>query len=66
MLGTVTFFNVAKGVGFIKPDGAHKDVFVHVNSVKPAGIFSLSEGRRVSFDIQADARGTKAVNVKSE
>lgn len=63
-LGTVKFFNSAKGFGFISPDGGGKDVFVHVSAVEQAGLRSLTEGQRVSFDTQPDARGAKAVNLK--
>jgi CspA family cold shock protein len=63
-IGTVKFFNGQKGFGFISPDGGAKDVFVHVSAVEAAGMRSLSEGQKVSFDIQPDARGPKAVNLK--
>ena len=63
-IGTVKFFNTQKGFGFIAPDGGAKDVFVHVSAVEAAGIRALNEGQRVSFDIQPDARGSKAVNLK--
>ena len=62
--GTVKFFNSAKGFGFISPEGGNKDVFVHVSAVEAAGISSLSEGQRVSFDVQPDPKGSKAVNLK--
>jgi CspA family cold shock protein len=64
-IGTVKFFNTAKGFGFISPEGGGKDVFVHATAVEKAGMRSLAEGQRVSFDIQPDARGSKAVNLKS-
>jgi CspA family cold shock protein len=64
-VGTVKFFNSAKGFGFISPDGGGKDVFVHVSAVQAAGLRSLNEGQRVSFDIQPDARGSKATNLKA-
>jgi CspA family cold shock protein len=64
-IGTVKFFNTAKGFGFISPEGGNKDVFVHATAVEAAGMRTLSEGQRVSFDIQPDARGAKAVNLKS-
>ena len=64
MLGTVKFFNTQKGFGFITPD-AGKDVFVHATAVEAAGMHSLAEGQRVTFDAQQDARGPKAVNLKS-
>jgi len=61
--GTVKFFNTTKGFGFISPEGGGKDVFVHATAVEQAGMRSLSEGQRVTFDIQPDARGAKAVNL---
>jgi cold shock protein len=64
-IGTVKFFNSAKGFGFIAPDGGGKDVFVHSTAVEAAGIRNLQEGQRVSFDVQPDARGSKAVNLKA-
>ena len=64
-IGTVKFFNTAKGFGFIAPEGGSKDVFVHATAVEAAGMRSLNEGQRVSFDIQPDARGAKAVNLKA-
>jgi cold shock protein len=64
-IGTVKFFNTAKGFGFITPEEGGKDVFVHVTAVEAAGMRSLSEGQRVSFDVQPDAKGAKAVNLKA-
>ena len=61
--GTVKFFNTTKGFGFISPEGGGKDVFVYATAVEQAGMRSLSEGQRVTFDIQPDARGSKAVNL---
>ena len=63
--GTVKFFNSAKGFGFISPDGGNKDVFVHVSAVEAAGMRSLAEGQKVSFDVQPDPKGSKAVNLKA-
>lgn len=63
-IGTVKFFNTNKGFGFISPEGGTKDVFVHATAVEASGIGSLAEGQRVSFDIQPDAKGSKAVNLK--
>ena len=65
-IGTVKFFNSAKGFGFIAPDGGGKDVFVHATAVEAAGMTGLQEGERVSFDIQPDTRGPKAVNLRAE
>jgi CspA family cold shock protein len=64
-IGIVKFFNTTKGFGFISPEGGGKDVFVHATAVEAAGMRSLQEGQRVSFDIQPDARGSKATNLKS-
>ena len=64
-IGTVKFFNSSKGFGFISPDGGAKDVFVHVTALEAAGMNSLSEGQKLSFDIQPDAKGSKAVNLQN-
>lgn len=64
-IGTVKFFNSSKGFGFISPDGGGKDVFVHATAVEAAGLRTLSEGQKVNFDIQPDARGSKAANLSA-
>jgi CspA family cold shock protein len=64
-IGTVKFFNSSKGFGFIAPEDGSKDVFVHSSAVEMAGMRILSEGQRVSFDVQADAKGPKAVNLQT-
>ncbi len=64
-IGTVKFFNTTKGFGFIAPEEGGKDVFVHVTAVHAAGLRTLNEGQRVQFDIQPDARGSKAANLKA-
>ena len=64
-IGIVKFFNSSKGFGFIAPDGGGKDVFVHASAVEAAGLGTLSEGQKVSFDIQPDARGSKAANLQA-
>jgi CspA family cold shock protein len=64
-IGTVKFFNISKGFGFIAPDDGGKDVFVHATAVEGAGLRSLDEGQKVSFDIVPDARGAKATNLKA-
>jgi len=63
-IGTVKFFNTSKGFGFIAPEGGGKDVFVHATAVEMAGMRGLDEGQRVSFDIEPDAKGSKAVNLQ--
>ena len=57
--GTVKFYNDQKGFGFIQPDDGGKDVFVHATALERAGIRSLSEGQKVSFDTQEDRRTGK-------
>jgi cold shock protein len=64
-IGTVKFFNTTKGFGFITPEDGGKDVYVHASAVEAAGLRSLAEGQKVSFDVQPDARGSKAVNLKA-
>ena len=65
MTGTVKFFNAERGYGFIKPDDGGRDVFVHVTAVERAGLKSLTEGQRISFDVEPDKKGQgpKAVNL---
>jgi CspA family cold shock protein len=63
--GTVKFFNATRGFGFITPQDGSKDVFVHVTALQRSGLDHLAEGQTVSFDIQQDARGLKAVNLQA-
>jgi CspA family cold shock protein len=65
--GTVKFYNEQKGFGFIQPDDGGKDVFVHVSALERAGMGSLSEGQKVSFDTQQDSRSGKTAvgNIKA-
>ena len=65
-IGTVKFFNAQKGFGFIAPEDGGADVFVHVSAIEQAGLTTLREGQRLSFDIVADQkRGkTNAQNLK--
>src|SRR3546814_2643854 len=62
--GTVKFVNTTKGFGFIAPEDGSKDVFVHISAVERSGMPSLVEGQKVSFEVQADPRGPKAVNLQ--
>jgi CspA family cold shock protein len=57
--GTVKFYNTQKGFGFIAPDNGGKDVFVHATALERAGMHSLVEGQKVSFDTQEDRRTGK-------
>jgi cold shock protein len=52
--GTVKWFNATKGYGFIQPDGGGKDVFVHISAVEKAGLSSLNDGAKVSYEIISD------------
>jgi cold shock protein len=60
MNGTVKWFNGQKGYGFIQPDGGGADVFVHISAVERAGLRSLNEGDKVSFEIERDKRSGKS------
>ncbi len=62
--GTVKWFNPAKGFGFITPDNGSKDVFVHISAVEGSGLGHLTDGQKVSFDVEQDTRGPKAVNLQ--
>jgi cold shock protein len=64
-IGTVKFFNPTKGYGFIRPENGDKDVFVHVSAVERAGLGTLTEGQRVSFDVVTDRGKPAATNLKA-
>ena len=55
--GTVKWFNPAQGYGFIEPDDGGKDAFVHISAVERAGLSSLNEGQKVSFEVQQGQNG---------
>ena len=64
--GTVKFFNPTKGFGFIQPDDGSKDVFVHISAVEAAGLGTLSENQKVSFEVQKSNNGKfAAINLKA-
>jgi cold shock protein len=58
--GTVKWFNSQKGFGFIQPDDGSKDVFVHISAVERAGMNSLNEGQKVSYEVVADRKTGKS------
>ena len=62
--GTVKWFNMTKGFGFIAPDDGTKDVFVHISAVEQAGLNELREGQKVSFELEADRRSAKQAATK--
>jgi cold shock protein len=63
-IGKVKFFNVAKGFGFIQPEDGSKDMYVHISAVQAAGLETLREGDRVSFDVTNERGKPAAANLK--
>ena len=64
-IGTVKWFNPAKGFGFIQPESDDNDVFVHVSAVEAAGMGTLTEGQRVSYDVVTERGKSAAGNLKA-
>jgi CspA family cold shock protein len=64
-IGTVKFFNPAKGFGFIAPEDGDTDVFVHVSAVERGGMTTLAEGQRISFDVVTERGKLAADNIKA-
>ena len=63
-IGTVKWFNATKGYGFIQPDTGGKDVFVHISAVERAGLSSLNEGAKVSYEVMANRGKESAENLR--
>jgi CspA family cold shock protein len=63
--GTVKFFNVARGYGFIQPQDGGKDVFVHITAVQRAGMDSLTEGQTIAYDLVTERGKTAAGNLRA-
>ncbi len=64
--GTVKFFNIDKGYGFIQPEDGSSDAFVHISAVEAAGMTTLDREQRVTYDLENDRRGrASAVNLKN-
>jgi cold shock protein len=64
-VGTVKFFNASKGYGFIQPEDGGNDAFVHISAVERAGMSTLNQDQKVSYELEQDRRGkTSAVNLK--
>ena len=65
-IGTVKFFNDSKGYGFISPEGGGNDAFVHITAVERAGMHTLQQNQRVSYELEEDRRGKmSAVQLKA-
>ena len=65
-IGTVKFFNIDKGYGFIQPEDGGNDAFVHISAVEKAGMSTLNKEQRVSYELEQDRRGkTSAINLQS-
>lgn len=64
--GVVKWFNPTKGYGFIQPSDGGKDVFVHITAVHDAGLKTLNENQKVSFELTENKGKTSAVNLKVE
>jgi cold shock protein len=65
--GTVKWFNAQKGYGFIQPDDGSNDVFVHISAVERAGLGSLHENQKLSYELERGQQGkTSAVNLRTE
>lgn len=65
-VGTVKFFNAAKGYGFIAPDEGGGDAFVHISAVERAGMSTLDKDQRVKYELETDKRGkTSAVQIEA-
>lgn len=65
-IGKVKFFNAAKGYGFIAPEDGGNDAFVHISAVEKAGMNSLVQDQRVSYELETDQRGkTSAVQIQN-
>ncbi len=64
-IGKVKFFNASKGYGFIAPEDGGNDAFVHISAVERAGMATLNQDQRVSYELEQDRRGkTSAVNLQ--
>lgn len=63
--GTVKWFNAQKGFGFIQPDAGGSDVFVHISAVERAGLRSLNEGQKITYDVTSERGKDSATNLQA-
>ena len=63
--GTVKWFNAKKGFGFIQPDNGGADVFVHISAVESAGLRTLNEGQKITFEVASERGRNAAVNLQA-
>jgi CspA family cold shock protein len=63
--GTVKWFNIARGYGFIAPDDGSNDAFVHISAVERAGLSSLNEGQKISYEVQPGQNGKSSAEAAS-
>ena len=64
-IGTVKWFNEAKGFGFIAPEGGGEDLFAHFSAIQGQGFKTLRENQKVSFDVTTGPKGKQAANIRS-
>ncbi|HRY14410.1 MAG: cold-shock protein [Candidatus Competibacteraceae bacterium] len=64
-VGTVKWFNEAKGFGFISPEGGGEDLFAHFSAIQGQGFKTLRENQKVSFDVTTGPKGKQAANIRS-
>ncbi|MCC8986324.1 MAG: cold-shock protein [Candidatus Contendobacter sp.] len=64
-IGTVKWFNEAKGFGFISPEGGGEDLFAHFSAIQGQGFKTLKENQKVSFDVTTGPKGKQAANIRS-
>jgi len=62
--GTVKWFNLSKGYGFVAPDNGAKDVFIHISELEQSGLYQLNDGQKISYEIKNNKGKSSAANIK--